>query len=379
MTAKPAASLPAKASTSGALFGRFGLVLLIPAWVLVGQVLAVLTRFACDTGWSNGVLFALPPMLLYAFACSFSTYYMCRAWPLAARRGIAIVAVFSVSAVLAGAGFTALAAGWNAMLLSFGAPWAGVQSVRPALALMFVSDVVLFGLVTLGHYLTIELARVRESERRALQARLMAQDAQLRMLRAQIDPQFLFNSLNSISALTGSDPRAARAMTIKLADFFRGTLCMEAEKKVTLAAELALTLDFLAIEQVRFGERLAIEHAVSHDAAGCLLLPMILQPLVENAVKHGIGNLTDGGVVKIGAERSGSQLRLLVANDVDAAAASDKTRPPGSGMGLQNVRQRLAAAYGEQAVLHWSVQADVFTVELTLPAETIDKEDDPCV
>ncbi|WP_426195169.1 sensor histidine kinase [Massilia sp. DWR3-1-1] len=358
------------APTAGAVFGRYGLVLLIPAWVLVAHVLALLTRFACDTGWTNSILLVLPATLLYAFACSFSTYYMCRAWPLGQRRGLSIVAVFATGAVLAGAGWSALAALWNAVLLSFGVDWAGVAAARPALALMFASAAILFGLAALGHYLAIELARVRESERRALDARLMAQDAQLRMLRAQIDPHFLFNSLNSISALTGIDPQGARAMTIKLADFFRQTLCMEADRKVTLEAELALTLDFLAIEQVRFGERLAIEHAVSAAAARCLLLPMILQPLVENAVKHGIGNLREGGVVRVQAERIGSQLRLLVENDIDGAGATQAARAPGGGMGLQNVRQRLAAAYSEQAAVHWGVQANMFRVELILPAQT---------
>lgn len=364
---------PPAGSARAALAGRGGVLLLIPAWVLVAHVLAVLTRFACDTNWSNGVLFAVPPMLLYAFACSFSTYYMCRAWPLAKRRTLPLVAVFVFGALLAGAGFTALASLWNALLLSFGLEWAGVANARPALALMFVSDVILFGLAALVHYLAIELARVRESERHALQARLMAQDAQLRMLRAQIDPHFLFNSLNSISSLTGFDPKAARAMTIKLADFFRQTLCLEADRKVSLQAELALTLDFLAIEQVRFGERLRIEHAVSNEAAACLLLPMILQPLVENAVKHGIGNLTDGGAVRIAAEKFGSQLKLTVTNDVDDVddvdGAAGRARAPGSGVGLQNVRARLAAAYGGQAALHWGRQDRQFRVELIVPAE----------
>lgn len=373
------AALPATPEAEvGALFGRFGLALLIPVWSLVAIVLALLTRFACDTGWSNGALFAMPPMLLYAFACSFSTYYMCRAWPLTQRRGIVTTAVLLSAAVLAGAGWTALAALWNWLLITFELPWAGVAAARPALALMFVSDVILFGLAAVGHYLAIELARVRASEQRAMAARLMAQDAQLRMLRAQIDPHFLFNSLNSISALTSLDPAAARAMTIKLADFFRHTLCMEAECKTTLAAELALTLDFLAIEQVRFGERLRIEHAVSPAASSCLLLPMILQPLVENAVKHGIANSTEGGVVRIEAQRVGSRLRLSVENQLDIDAGHERAgnRPPGRGMGLANVRERLATAYGEQASLHWGLHAQGFRVELTMPAETDDSTSD---
>jgi LytS/YehU family sensor histidine kinase len=225
---------------------------------------------------------------------------------------------------------------------------------------------VLYGLAALGNYLAIELARVRQSERRELEARVMAQDAELRMLRTQIDPHFLFNSLNSISALTSSDPAGARAMTLRLADFFRHSLGLEAHRKVTLDAEMTLVRHFLAIEQVRFGDRLEVVQHVARDAENCLLPPMILQPLVENAVKHGIGNLTEGGVVRIVATRAGSLLRLVVENDVDP----DHQPEPGNGIGLANVRQRLATAYGEEAAIHWSRHGNLFRVELTLPAET---------
>src|SRR5690606_35448398 len=140
-----------------------------------------------------------------------------------------------------------------------------------------------------AHYLALEFERARGLERRELELRLLAQDAELRMLRTQIDPHFLFNSLNSISALTAIDAGAARDMTLQLAGFFRQTLGLEAHRKVTLRAELELVERFLAIERVRFGPRLAVERQVSTDAEACLLPPMILQPLVENAVKHGIG------------------------------------------------------------------------------------------
>ena len=138
--------------------------------------------------------------------------------------------------------------------------------------------------------------------------------------------------------------------------------------------EQILTLDFLAIEQVRFGDRLGVAHTVSPAAARCLLLPMIVQPLVENAVKRGIGSLTAGGVVRIEAERRGSQLCLVVANDVDVGGHEGA---PGRGMGLANVRQRLLAAYGEQAALHWGLRDGVFRVELTMPAQEQEHEHGP--
>ncbi|MDB5950555.1 MAG: sensor histidine kinase [Massilia sp.] len=350
----------------GPFASRRGAALFLLASVLLALVLAALVGSITGAGWANSVLFAVPALLVYAFACSYSTYYLCRAWPLAQQSGMSIAAVFCVSALAAAAGWTAAAAGWNALLHLAGLEWAGVPPGAPLRSLMFGSGVVLYGLSALGHYLAIELARARESERRELEARVMARDAELRMLRSQIDPHFLFNSLNSISALTSIDPAGARAMTLQLADFFRHTLGLEAHRKVTLGAEVTLALHFLAIEQVRFGERLAVEREVATDALDCLLPPLILQPLVENAVKHGIGNLTEGGAVRIAAVRAGSQLRLRVENEVDA----DQPALVRNGIGLVNVRQRLAAAYGEQAAIHWSTSGNRFRVELTIPYET---------
>jgi len=203
--------------------------------------------------------------------------------------------------------------------------------------------------------------------RRELEMKLAAQDAELRMLRTQIDPHFLFNSLNSISALTSIDPAAARGMTLQLSDFFRRSLGMDAQRKVALTEELALVRAFLAIETVRFGARLRFEEAVAPDAGSCLLPPMLLQPLVENAVKHGIGNRIEGGTVRIAAERDGALLRIRVENDADGEHVP--LPAVGCGIGLANVRQRLAATYAHRASVFWTRTGDSFRVELALPAD----------
>jgi LytS/YehU family sensor histidine kinase len=236
---------------------------------------------------------------------------------------------------------------------------------------MFALGVILYGLSAAVNYLMLESERVRQLETRELEIRLMAQDAELRMLRTQVDPHFLFNSLNSISALTAIDPAGARAMTLQLAAFFRHSLGLQAGRKVTLEAELDLVRHFLAIEQVRFGARLRFEARVEDAALPCLLPPMILQPLVENAVKHGIGQMVGPGRVCITAARAGSILRIVVENDVDP----DARRGKGTGVGLENVRQRLAASHGHEASVHWAKDNGQFRVELALPAQTRAEED----
>jgi two-component system sensor histidine kinase AlgZ len=340
---------------------RRGITLYLMVWLMLGAVFAGLVVSATGDGWIEGVLFAIPATLVYGCAAGFSSYYLCRAYPLSEKRMLSILAVFLVSAILSGLLWTGFCSLWNSV-------WgeAGIAMTAPLKASIFGLGVILYGLSAFAHYLAIEFQRARSAERRELESKLMAQEAELRMLRTQIDPHFLFNSLNSISALTSQSPARAREMTLQLSEFYRHTLGLEAHRKVTVAAEEKLVTHFLAIEKVRFGARLNVEVTIADDARDCLLPPMILQPLVENAVKHGIGGLTEGGTVRIAAERAGSVLQLRVENDVDA----DVPASTGQGIGLVNVRQRLAALYGHEASVNWKQEDRLFRVALALPAET---------
>jgi len=354
---------------SGGLWTRRSSALYLLAWLMLGVLLAGLLVATLDAGPGASLLFALPLTLFYACACGFSAYYLCRANPLAQRRLGAVLTVFFFSGLSAALLWCAAASAWAA-LCALVAPGQAVAVTRPFAAVMLGIGVLLYWMTAVAHYLALEFERARRAETRELESRLLAQDAELRMLRTQIDPHFLFNSLNSVSALTAIDPGRARDMTLQLAGFFRLTLGLEAHRKVTLGDEVALVERFLAIEQVRFGPRLRFEHSVGEGAQECLLPPMILQPLAENAVKHGIGSLLEGGTIRLHAQRAGSLLRIRVENDADPDDTSAKA---GSGIGLANVRQRLAAAYGSEASAHWAREDNIFRVDLVLPAET-DKE-----
>jgi sensor histidine kinase YesM len=315
--------------------------------------------------WAASLLFALPLALVYACATGFSAYYVCRAYPLGSMRVAAIAGGIGLTALFAAGLWCAIGAAWNSLWQAL-APGLALDLNPAVTASMFGLGVLLYGLAAAVNYLLIESERVRRLETRELQVRLMARDAELRMLRTQVDPHFLFNSLNSISALTSIDPAAAREMINQLAEFFRHSLGLELERKVTLAQELKQVAHFVAIEQVRFGPRLRFEAEVGEGAGACLLPPMLLQPLVENAVKHGIGQMVEPGTIRIQAARAGSLLRIRVENDIDP----DGTPKKGSGIGLENVRQRLAAGYGHEANAQWLKDETHFRVELTLPVET---------
>lgn len=342
---------------------RRGAGLYLLAWLLLAIVFAGLIVAATGAAWTDAFLLTLPVTLLYACASGFSSYYLCRAYPLGERGIVSVLLVFAFAGAVASLSWTALCTGWNAL-------WAAIPMTAALQAAIFGLGVMLYTLCAVAHYLALEFDKARAAERRGLEAALLAQDAELRLLRTQIDPHFLFNSLNSISALTSIDPARARDMTLRLADFFRHSLGLEANRKVTLEAEATLVLHFIAIEQVRFGARLTLVQDIDAAALACLLPPMMLQPLVENAVKHGIAHLIGGGTIRIAAQRAGSLLKIVVENDIDA----DSPPAGGHGIGLANVRQRLAATYGHEASIHWTREAHQFRVALTLPAHSLEMQ-----
>jgi len=195
---------------------------------------------------------------------------------------------------------------------------------------------------------------------------VLARDAELQMLRTQINPHFLFNSLNSISALTAFDPAAARDMTVDLAQFFRRTLALAERERITLGEEVVLCEHFLAIEKRRFGAKLNAELRISPAAAECLLPPMTLQPLLENAIKHGIRQVEGGGTIAVDALVRDGWMHVAVTNPV----ARDDVPASGHGVGLKNIRERLAVLYGARARIAWQRSETQFAIEINLPAET---------
>jgi LytS/YehU family sensor histidine kinase len=225
---------------------------------------------------------------------------------------------------------------------------------------------VLYLLVAALHYLMAAFEESRQAEAQALQFQILSREAELRALRAQIHPHFLFNALNSISALVVARPEEARRVCILLADFLRRSLTLGARDRVPFGEELALAEDLLAIERVRFGARLQHESRVDEASRACAVPPLLLQPLVENAVTHGIAQCLDGGTVRVEAKRIGDRLRVVIENPRDP----DTPGPRGAGIGLANVQRRLEAVYGRAAELRVLAEGPIFRVELSLPAES---------
>lgn len=197
-----------------------------------------------------------------------------------------------------------------------------------------------------------------------------AQQAQLAALRYQLNPHFLFNALNSISALIVTKRNAdAERMTDKLSSFLRNSLTAEPGELVPLEEELSLTEEYLEIESVRFGDRLAINVDCSDHACAALIPSFLVQPLVENAVKHGVARARGRTEIEIKGDMDGETLRICVSNSLPPTFGNVTTPPRGnsSGVGLENVRRRIASVYGETASLEAGPKDDRFVATISIP------------
>ena len=346
------------------LAGPGRLAAYIAIWIPLGGLLAALLALQGVFGWTVAVLFAVPLSVSYGFLC-LSAWYVTGGSPVDRVGPLRVGATAIVASFLSSAVWLLLARGWLGLIGTVAAARLGsdvTPAFRTAAPTLFGFGFLLYLLAMAVSYLAAAFAVSRDAERRGLELQVLAREAELRALRAQIDPHFLFNSLQSISALTTADPAAARRMCLLLAEFLRETLALGARDRIALASELALARRFLAVEQVRFGDRLRVEIDAG-GAEACEVPPLLIQPLVENAVTHGIAHALDGGVVQIRAERKAGSLVITIDNPADG----DRPSGRGTGLGLRNVRERLESAYGTEAFLRTEESGGRFVARLELP------------
>lgn len=332
-------------------------------------------------GWSvyaGGILIGLLPRLRYpdavaydltalfsVFAASFVLRAVCRrsfrrgdGWPWTMFRAGLVSLVCAVPC-----GVVAEWAAHSARGESFG--WLSLARAGGGIV---YSTVVLMSWS--GLYLGIKHYQLLQTEReRAQQAEALARDARLQALRFQLQPHFLFNTLNAISTLiVEGRSTEANLMLGQLANFLRGTLHDSAAPEIPLSKEMANAKEYVAIEKARLGERLEVEFLIAADAEGALVPTLLLQPLVENAIYHGIAPRADGGKLTVTAEREETRLRLRVC---DNGAGGAGVRTLRRGVGLANTIERLRVLYGndQRLAVRWPEEGGC-VVDIDLPYAT---------
>ena len=341
------------------------MMLYLAAWIPVGGLL--LYWMTTITGLKP--LMAAGPVLLlvalYAFAC-LSSFYTCKALPLNRTRTPTLMLTHLITASVISVLWLHLF-DYIGYMISPRAIYNAISNHIDQLKwLLWVTGTMLYLLSVTLHYMLLALDASRVAEQRAMEAQLLARDAELRALKAQINPHFLFNSLNSISALTSLDHAKARRMCVTLAEFLRQTLRLGERLSIPLSEELALIDSYLSVEKIRFGERLTFTKAIDEEALSCQVPPLLLQPLVENAVGHGIADLQAGGYIELRASYNTESQRtsVVITNNFDPEAPAQRR----NGVGLTNVGRRLQTRFGSQATIKVEKLETVFRVTLEFPA-----------
>lgn len=326
------------------------LLVYIAAWWVFAFMVAEILRAPGTIPWGAATTIAAPVCVFYAFVC-LTPWYVAR--PLLrknANLGTHVLQHLG-TAVLACAMWLAAA---EAMARVTGLS----NELTPVLPLLLWTGFLLYVLSIAVHYGLLAFESSREA---AIQAR----DAELRALKSQIHPHFLFNSLNSISALTATDPARAREMAIRLSDFLRNTLGLGEKTSILWRDELELARTYLEVEKVRFGARLNVEMNVREECDDCQVPPLVLQPLIENAIRHGIATMVDGGTVRVKGRVEKGVLEVSVENEFDPESPA----PRKHGHGLRNVQERLETRFGAAAGLRAAAGNNQFRAELRLPCQ----------
>lgn len=268
------------------------------------------------------------------------------------------------------------ALGWMAWEFTIMGPVGGARTIdytmlRYVLPWQAVIGFILYGVVAGVSYAVRGVLRSRDLLVAAERAERLRAQAELAALRAHINPHFFFNTLHSVSRLLRANPAAAETALERLSDLFRYVLRLDRHRVelVTFEEEWEFTRSYLWLEQLRMGARLQIDACIGEDALECAVPPFTLQPLVENAVRHGLAPKREGGTIRITADERDGMLSIKVSDD--GLGTPEPIRHQHDGLGIRAVSQRLAAQYGEHART-WveSEPGHGYTVSLTLPAET---------
>ena len=311
-----------------------------------GAVLTVLLARPGGYTVAQAAALALPLAVFYAFL-GLSAWYPSRSLPLKSTKAAILVASHGAAALVTSAAWVLLGAGLS-RLLDLAPSLAGIADGFTAqVPTLFVVGVLLYLLSVALHYVLLAFEAAREAERREADLRLLAREAELKALKSQVQPHFLFNCLNSIPRLAVLDLRArGRCAWASRASCRRSLAVGEKTANPRRARSRSLREATWTSSGSASATGSLVEEAIEPSGEECLVPPLLLQPLVENAVVHGISTLAQGGEVRLEARRTGNRLRIVIENPFDP----DAPLRPSGGLGLKIVRDRLTALYGSDAI-----------------------------
>lgn len=339
------------------------LVLLV-AWLVLTVSVCSLLSVIAGVSLSDALLLFAPLYFLFLLFIV-PNYYVCSGLPLGETRPLYLLASHALTLLVVVGLWYMIGFSYARFLDTSQNTTLWSMLFDRALTINIGVVIIQFEVIVLLHYLFFALDKSRRLEQDALQQKLLISQAELQTLRATVHPHFLFNSLNTLANISLSSPEKAHRFCLLLAEFLRYSVAYSTRKDSTLNDELEHVQNYLGIERERFGERLSTVFDVPETLKTVSLPPMLLFPLVENAIKHGIDSCIEGGELKIAARDSGGTLVIEVSNPVDELGRKQK----GTRHGLKSVEQRLKNRYGERGHLKTEIAPGSFKVLMYLPMQ----------
>lgn len=331
-------------------------------WSLFFLIIVGVNLYNDPNEWSVILLAFLVTALGFGSTSLFRTYIKQREW--VKRRPKKLILPILVGSVLTGLTWAGTFIGIHLALADvIGGTPPNYTVSNMLLTLVNNYFIVLLWSLIYFAYHYFRMAQVARIERYRSEAAM--RDAQLNTLKGQINPHFMFNSLNNIRALMLEDVARSREMLTRLSDLLRYSMSISNQRVVSLREEIAIVHDFLELCKIQYENRLSYEVQVDANAHDVQIPPMIIQILVENSVKHGIANTPNGGEVKVDVKRDEEHLIIEVSNTGEWVPG--RNRADSTGIGLPNIRKRLQIIYGDNATLHLREEAPLIVARITLP------------
>ncbi len=333
-------------------------------WSPICLWVVILHKYLVNVKWAVSFSLVIPPMIIKLFIC-LSLWYICKVIKLEWRFLLKFAAVHILSLFL-------INGVWLLLIMAYSQ---GLDLVLKTdrWGLLFIESIPVFLGVgvsmyftwSLGYYLVLANEKIRLKEQEILKQRLFASQAELKALKTTIHPHFLFNGLNMLNPLIRKSPERAQAFVTELSDFLLYSLRYGKKELVTVRDELDHVTNYLAIEGERLGERLKVDLKVDESSRQCSILPLTLLPLVENAVKHGIGQSLQGGTLSITIKKGTDYLSVEIENPYEKPNRPAK----GEGLGLETLKKRMKVYYGSSGNVTVNKDETTFHVKLLIPLQ----------
>jgi LytS/YehU family sensor histidine kinase len=322
----------------------------------------IIHKNLANVNWITSSILVIPPMIINLFI-SLSLWYICKTIKLERRFLFKLITIHLLSLIFINALWLFFVLIYSNMLDLVTNKDIWFDLFIKSIYIFMGVGVSLYFISVLVYYLILANEKIRTTEQEILEQKLFASQAQLNTLKTTIHPHFLFNSLNMIGPLMRKSPKRAQTFINQLSDFLLYSLRYGKRQQVTIRDELDHIANYLAIESERLGDRLKLDLNVDETVLQQSILPLTLLPLVENAIKHGIGQSLEGGTLSISIKQAANELAIEIQNPYEKPSHPKK----GEGMGLETLKKRIKVYYGSAGRLIIYKNTTTFQVNLFIP------------